>query len=72
MIIFDTEHRLPEAFVKQGLEWAKTARLFGVPVEGMTREELKASVCQGWKRYAEMVGDLTKDQFMGKIDQGRR
>ena len=63
-----TEHKLPESFLKEGGEWAKTARLFGVPLAGMTRDELLACCAQGWKRYTDLVGDLTKDQFMqGKM-----
>ncbi|HEX6827303.1 MAG TPA: hypothetical protein VF077_13370 [Nitrospiraceae bacterium] len=42
--------KLPEKFLKDGLELAENSRLFGMLFSDMTREELIASAAQGWKR----------------------
>ncbi len=41
--------RLPANFVKTGLSLAEGARIFGVPLSELTRDELLAVAAQAWK-----------------------
>lgn len=40
---------LPEHFLKDGLELAKGATIFGVPFEALSKDELLATAANGWK-----------------------
>jgi hypothetical protein len=48
-------NKLPEQFVKSGLELAKGASLFGIPMEELTRDELLAATAKGWKAYGDAL-----------------
>ena len=41
--------RLPESFLREGLELAKGCTLFGIPLQDLTREELMAAAAKSFK-----------------------
>ena len=46
---------LPEDILEDGLEIAKGAMIFGVAIDKMTINELKAVAALGWKAYSDQI-----------------
>ena len=46
---------LPDHILKDGLELAKGASIFGVAIDDMTIDELKAVAVLGWKAYNDQI-----------------
>jgi hypothetical protein len=60
--------RLPDSFVKEGLEIAQTLTIFDVPVESLSREELLASVAHGWTAYNRALDESRRGrEFMAEL-----
>jgi hypothetical protein len=58
-VIPDTFHfvnvyKLPKGYVEKGLELAKGASFFGVPIEDLTRDELIACAINGWQEVSNV------------------
>lgn len=46
---------LPENILEDGLEIARGAMIFGVAIDEMTIDELKAVAALGWKSYNDQI-----------------
>jgi len=57
--------KIPEYFVKEGVELSKDMTLFGVRMEELSRDELLAGCARGWKMYNDQVQESirTMDTF---------
>lgn len=49
------KYKIPEDFVKEGLEVAAGTLLFGVPIEELSKEEFLAAAANGWKAYNDQL-----------------
>jgi len=60
--------KLPKKFVKENLQKAKRAMIFGVPIEALSRDELLACAIAGWdaERRAREEG-LRRVKFMAEL-----
>jgi len=47
--------KLPESFVKEGLELTKDATLFGIKLDELSHDELLAACAMGWKSYNDQL-----------------
>jgi len=52
--------KLPKKFIREGLELADGATLFGIPLEKLSREELIAAVAKGWKAYEDQLKEVAR------------
>ena len=51
---FVSANKLPKSYVEKGLELAKGASFFGVPIEDLTRDELIACAANGWQEVSNI------------------